>query len=206
MRIIVGISGATGAIYGVRIVEELYRLGMETHLIISDVGRKTIELETGYTVSQVEKMAAEVHNICNLAASVSSGSFQTEGMIIAPCSIKSLSAIANSYNANLLIRAADVQLKERRKLVLVVRETPLHGGHLRLMTMATETGAILLPPMPAFYHHPQTLDDLINQTVGKVLDQFQIEHNLFKRWRGIPNDTLLRYISILRLDKLLHIL
>jgi len=184
LRIIVGISGATGAIYGVRIVEELHRLGIETHLVISDVGKKTIELETGYTVSQVEEMAAEVHNICNLAASISSGSFQTEGMIIAPCSIKSLSAIANSYNANLLIRAADVQIKERRKLVMVVRETPLHLGHLRLMTVAAETGAILLPPMPAFYHHPQTLDDIINQTVGKVLDQFHIEHNLFKRWQG----------------------
>ena len=185
MKIIVGISGATGAIYGVRIVEELHRLGVETHLVISDVGKQTIELETGYTVKQVEGMAAEVHNICNLAASISSGSFRAEGMIIAPCSIKSLSAIANSFNTNLLIRAADVNIKEKRKLVLVVRETPLHLGHLRLMTMAAETGAILLPPMPAFYHLPQTIDDIINQTVGKVLDQFNIEHDLFNRWQGI---------------------
>ncbi|MEW5922332.1 MAG: UbiX family flavin prenyltransferase [Bacillota bacterium] len=185
MRLIVGISGATGAIYGVRIVEELHRLGIETHLIISDVGKKTIELETGYTVSQVEELATEVHNICNLAASISSGSFRTDGMIIAPCSMKSLSAIANSFNTNLLIRAADVIIKERRKLVMVVRETPLHLGHLRLMTMVAETGAILLPPMPAFYNHPQSLDDLINQTVGKVLDQFHIEHDLFNRWQGI---------------------
>ncbi len=185
MKIIVGISGATGAIYGVRIVEELHRAGVETHLVISDVGKKTIELETGYTVRQVEEMAAEVHSICNLAASISSGSFRTEGMIIAPCSIKSLSAIANSFNTNLLIRAADVQIKEKRKLVMVVRETPLHLGHLRLMTMVAEAGAILLPPMPAFYHLPRTLDDIINQTVGKVLDQFHIEHNLFNRWQGI---------------------
>lgn len=184
MKIIVGISGATGAIYGVRIVEELQRLGIETHLVVSDVGKRTIELETKYTVKQVEKMATQVHDICNLAASISSGSFRTEGMIIAPCSIKSLSAIANSFNTNLLIRAADVNIKEKRKLVMVVRETPLHLGHLRLMTMVAETGAILLPPMPAFYHLPQTMDDIINQTVGKVLDQFNIEHNLFCRWQG----------------------
>lgn len=184
MKIIVGISGATGAIYGVRIVEELQRLGIETHLVVSDVGKRTIELETKYTVKQVEKMATQVHDICNLAASISSGSFRTEGMIIAPCSIKSLSAIANSFNTNLLIRAADVNIKEKRKLVMVVRETPLHLGHLRLMTMVAETGAILLPPMPAFYHLPQTMDDIINQTVGKVLDQFNIEHNLFSRWQG----------------------
>lgn len=185
MRLIVGISGATGAIYGVRIMEELNRLGVESHLVISDVGKKTIELETEYTVKQVEELATEVHNICNLAASISSGSFHTDGMIIAPCAIKSLSAIAHSYNANLLVRAADVIIKERRKLVLVVRETPLHLGHLRLMTMVAETGAVLLPPMPAFYNHPKTLDDMINQTVGKVLDQFHIEHNLFNRWQGV---------------------
>ncbi len=185
MRIIVGISGATGAIYGVRIMEELNRQGVETHLIISDVGKKTIEMETGYSVGEVEKLATQVHNICNLAASISSGSFRTDGMIIAPCSIKSLSAIANSYNANLLVRAADVIIKEKRKLVMVVRETPLHQGHLRLMSMVAETGAVLLPPMPAFYNQPKTLDDLINQTVGKVLDQFHIDHNLFNRWQGI---------------------
>lgn len=185
MKLIVGISGATGAIYGIRVLEELKRLGVETHLVISDAGKQTIELETQYAVGMVEGLAAEVHSICNLAASISSGSCQTDGMIIAPCSIKSLSAIANSFNTNLLIRAADVTLKEKRKLVMVVRETPLHLGHLRLMTMAAETGAVLLPPMPAFYNHPQTLEDLVNQTVGKVLDQFKIEHDLFNRWHGI---------------------
>ena len=184
MKMIVGISGATGAIYGVRIMEELNSRGVETHLIISDVGKKTIKMETKYSVSQVEKLASQVHNINNLAASVSSGSFHTDGMIIAPCSIKSLSAIANSYNANLLIRAADVIIKEKRKLVMVVRETPLHQGHLRLMSMVAEAGAVLLPPMPAFYNLPKTLDDIINQTVGKVLDQFQIDHDLFNRWQG----------------------
>jgi 4-hydroxy-3-polyprenylbenzoate decarboxylase len=185
LKLIVGISGATGAIYGIRILEELNRLGIETHLIISEAGKQTIELETEYTVGAVERLASEVHSICNLAASISSGSFRTNGMIIAPCSMKSLSAVANSFNTNLLIRAADVTLKEKRKLVMVVRETPLHLGHLRLMTMVAETGAVLLPPMPAFYNHPRSLDDLINQTVGKVLDQFQIEHDLFNRWHGV---------------------
>lgn len=184
MRIVVGISGATGAIYGIRILEEMKRHGIESHLIISDAGKRTIELETKFTVKQVEGLATEVHNICNIAASISSGSFRTDGMIIAPCSIKSLSAIANSFNTNLLIRAADVIIKERRKLVMVVRETPLHQGHLRLMAMVAETGAIILPPMPAFYNHPQTLDDIVNQTVGKILDQFHIEHDLFNRWQG----------------------
>ncbi len=184
MRIVVGISGATGAIYGIRILEELKRHGIESHLIISDAGKRTIELETKHTVLQVEALATEVHDISNIASAISSGSFRTDGMIIAPCSIKSLSAIANSFNTNLLIRAADVVIKERRKLVMVVRETPLHQGHLRLMTMVAETGAIILPPMPAFYNHPQTLDDIINQTVGKILDQFHIEHDLFNRWQG----------------------
>jgi flavin prenyltransferase len=184
VKLVVGISGATGAIYGIRILEELKRLGVAVHLVISDVGKKTIELETDYAIATVEGLAAEVHRIGNLAASISSGSFHIDGMIIAPCSMKSLSAIANSFNTNLLIRAADVTLKEKRKLVLVVRETPLHLGHLRLMTMVAETGGILLPPMPAFYNHPATLEDLVNQTVGKVLDQFRIEHDLFHRWHG----------------------
>ncbi|MDO9536028.1 MAG: UbiX family flavin prenyltransferase [Bacillota bacterium] len=185
MRIVVGISGATGAIYGIKMLEILHELEIETHLIISEASKRTIQLETNYEVEEVEKMAAEVHDINNIGASISSGSFKTSGMIIAPCAIKTLSAIANSFNTNLLIRAADVVLKERRKLVLLVRETPLHLGHLRLMTMVTEAGGILLPPMPAFYNHPQTMQDLINQTVGKVLDQFDIDHNLFSRWQGV---------------------
>jgi 4-hydroxy-3-polyprenylbenzoate decarboxylase len=184
MRIVVGISGATGAIYGIRTLEVLNKLGIETHLVMSDAGRRTIELETSYNAKTVEAMATKVHANYDIGASISSGSFKTEGMIIAPCSIKSLSGVANSYNDNLLTRAADVVLKERRKLVMVVRETPLHIGHLKLMTAAAELGAILLPPMPAYYHIPQTIDDIINQTVGKVLDQFGVEHNLFTRWEG----------------------
>lgn len=184
MRLIVGISGATGAIYGIRILETLSRLNVETHLIISGAGKRTIELESDYDVEAVENLATEVHPIDDVAASISSGSFKTDGMIIAPCSIKSLSAIANCFNTNLLIRAADVILKERRKLILVVRETPFNLGHLRLMTAVAEMGGILLPPMPAYYNLPKTVDDIINQTVGKVLDQFGLEHNLFQRWQG----------------------
>ncbi|RJX28259.1 MAG: UbiX family flavin prenyltransferase [Dethiobacter sp.] len=184
MRLVVGISGATGAIYGIRVLEVLHMHGVETHLILSDAGKRTIELETDYDLKTIENLAAEVHNIKNVGASIASGSFKIDGMIIAPCSIKSLSAIANSYNENLLIRSADVTLKERRKLVLVVRETPLHLGHLQLMTMVASMGGILLPPMPAFYNLPRTIEDIIDQTVGKVLDQFGLEHTLFHRWRG----------------------
>jgi flavin prenyltransferase len=184
VRLAVGISGATGAIYGIRVLETLQQLGVQTHLVISDAGKRTIELETSYTVRSVEKMASEVHEISDIGASIASGSFLTEGMIIAPCSIKSLSAIANSFNGNLLVRAADVVLKEKKKLILILRETPLHLGHLRLMTAVAEIGGVLLPPMPAFYNHPQTIDDVINQTVGKALDQFHLEHNLFNRWLG----------------------
>lgn len=184
VRLIVGISGATGAIYGIRTLEVLSKLNVETHLIISEAGRRTIELESDYLIKNVEKLATEVHSNDDVAAAISSGSFKTDGMIIAPCSIKTLSAIANSYNANLLTRAADVILKERRKLVLMVRETPLNLGHLRLMVQVAEMGGILLPPMPAFYNFPKTLDDIINQSVGKALDQFDLDHNLFNRWQG----------------------
>lgn len=184
MKIAVGISGATGAIYGIRIVETLSRLGVQVHLVISDAAKKTIEMETNYTIRQVEDMAAEVHDNGNVGASIASGSFMTHGMIVAPCSIKSLSAIANSFNVNLLVRAADVVLKEKKRLVLIVRETPLHLGHLRLMSAVAENGGIILPPMPAFYNMPETLDDVINQTVGKALDQFDLQHDLFNRWRG----------------------
>lgn len=183
-QIIVGITGATGVIYGIRALETLKKLGIETHLVISNAGKRTIELETSYSIESVLTLADQVHDIANIGASISSGSFKIDGMIIAPCSIKSLSAIANSYNDNLLIRAADVALKESRRLVMVVRETPLHIGHLRLLTQASEMGAVILPPMPAYYHLPQTVDDIINQTVGKVLDQFGLGHNLFTRWEG----------------------
>jgi 4-hydroxy-3-polyprenylbenzoate decarboxylase len=146
--------------------------------------RKVIKLETGFHVEEIEALADFVHDNRDIGAPIASGSFLTAGMVVAPCSMKSLSAIAHSYNENLLVRSADVVLKEGRKLVLVPRETPLHIGHLRLMIQAAETGAVILPPMPSFYHQPETIDDIVNQTVGKVLDQFDIEHDLFRRWEG----------------------
>ena len=188
-RLIVGISGASGAIYGIRLLEILQKLPeIDTHLIISKAAKRTIVLETDYKVDQVEKLAAEVFPDHDIAASVSSGSYKTSGMVVIPCSIKTLSGIANSYADNLLVRAADVVLKEQRRLVLVLRETPLHLGHTQLMTRSIEIGTTLLPAMPAFYHRPSTIDDLINQTVNRVLDQFDIElpDDLFERWTGSP--------------------
>jgi 4-hydroxy-3-polyprenylbenzoate decarboxylase len=181
-RIVVGISGASGVTYGVRMLELLRETDFETHLIISTAGRLNIEIETEYPPDDVEAMADFVYDHKDMAASLSSGSFLTEGMVVVPCTIKSLAGIANSYNENLLVRAADVTLKEKRKLVLVVRETPLHVGHLRLMTLAAEMGAHLLPPVPSFYHQPKTIEDIIDQTIGKVFDYMGIEHDLFKRW------------------------
>ena len=183
-RLIVGISGASGAVYGVRALEVLRELGVETHLVLSKGARATIALETNYRVDEVKALATEVHSDQNLAASISSGSYRTDGMLVAPCSIKTLSGIANSYADNLLTRAADVVLKEGRKLVLMVRETPLHRGHLRLMSEASENGAVILPPVPAFYHHPITVEDIVDQSVGKALDQFGIDAGLFRRWEG----------------------
>jgi flavin prenyltransferase len=181
--VIVGITGASGAIYGVRLLQELrQRPEVEAHLVMTREGRTTLELETPYTAAQVEALADRAYDVDDLTAPISSGSFQTDGMIVAPCSIKSLSGIANSFASNLLIRAADVTLKERRKLVLLVRETPLHTGHLRLMLSLSENGAVILPPTPAFYHHPKSIDDIVNQTVGKALDVFGIAHDLFARW------------------------
>jgi 4-hydroxy-3-polyprenylbenzoate decarboxylase len=188
-RLIVGISGASGAIYGIRLLEILQKLPeIDTLLIISKAAKRTIVLETDYKIDQVEKLADEVLPDHDIAASVSSGSYKTSGMVVIPCSIKTLSGIANSYADNLLVRAADVVLKEQRKLVLVLRETPLHLGHTQLMTRSIEIGATLLPAMPAFYHRPSTIDDLINQTVNRVLDQFDIElpDDLFERWAGSP--------------------
>lgn len=182
-RLIVGISGATGAIYGVRILEILAKMkDIETHLVLTRAGRMTIQVETPHSVKDVEAMADVVHDINNVGASISSGSFRTEGMVIAPCSMKSMGGIAHSVGGDLLVRAADVVLKERKKLVLVVRETPLHLGHLESMVALTRMGAIIFPPVPAFYHRPKTIDDIINQTVTRVLDQFGIEVNLFERW------------------------
>ena len=184
-RIVVGISGASGAIYGIRVLEVLKTSpGIETHLILTDVARTTMALETSKKPKHVEDLADHVHAPDNLASPLSSGSFRTEGMIVAPCSMKSLSMIAHSLNDNLLIRAADVTLKERRKLVLIPRETPLHLGHLRAMTAVTEMGGIILPPVPAFYHRPRSVRDIVDQTVGKALDQLGIPHQLFNRWGG----------------------
>lgn len=181
-RLVVGITGATGAIYGIRLLEFLSKSDVETHLVISRSAEKTIRLETSWEIEQVKALARVTYNTEDVGADISSGSFQTEGMAVIPCSIKSLSAIANSYNENLLIRAADVTLKERRKLVLVVRETPFHSGHLSLMQNVADRGGIILPPIPAFYFLPKTIDDLVNHTVGRVLDVFGIDHRLFNRW------------------------
>jgi flavin prenyltransferase len=182
LPIIVGISGASGVIYGVQALKILKDLGQTTYLIMSKAGAKNLEIETDYTPKQVQDMANVVQDIDNVGASVASGSFLTKGMLVAPCTIKTLSAIANSFTYNLLIRAADVTLKERRPLVLMVRETPLHKGHLDLMRRAADLGAVILPPVPAFYHKPKTLMDIINQSLGKALDHLGIEHDLFQRW------------------------
>jgi 4-hydroxy-3-polyprenylbenzoate decarboxylase len=182
-RIIVGLSGASGVIYGIRTLMHLRAIeDVETHLVLTEGGRINIQVETDIPVSDVLALADVVHRDDNLAAKISSGSFKTDGMIVIPCSIKSLSGIVNSYADNLLCRAADVCLKEKRKLVLVLRETPLHKGHLELMMKAADLGAMMLPPMPAFYHQPKTIDDIIDQTVGKVFDYFEIDHHLFRRW------------------------
>lgn len=189
-RLIVGISGASGALYGIRLLEVL-REGrtrdhrIETHLVLSDAAKITIVQETGWKISDVEALADEVHRSANIGASIASGSFATLGMVVVPCSIKSLSNIAHSNAGDLIARAADVQLKEGRPLVLVVRETPLHLGHLRLMVQAAEIGAIILPPVPAFYSKPQTLDDIINGTVGRILLRLGIENDLYFEWLGL---------------------
>jgi 4-hydroxy-3-polyprenylbenzoate decarboxylase len=181
-RIIVGITGASGALYGVRSLRVLREKGFETHLIISEAGKQVIELETDYEVREVQAMASRTYDEEDLAAPLASGSYLTAGMIIVPCTMKTLSGVANSYANSLIERTADVTLKEKRKLVLVVREAPLHKGHLRLMSEAADMGAHILPPIPAFYHKPETINEIIDQTVGKILDYFGIEHSLFKRW------------------------
>jgi 3-octaprenyl-4hydroxybenzoate decarboxylase (EC 4.1.1.-) len=190
MKLVVGISGATGAIYGIRMLQTLRASQVETHIILTDSAKRTIEMETAFTVKEVENLADYVYDNRDINASIASGSFITDGMLIVPCAIKSLSALANSYNDSLLIRAADVILKERRKLVVIPRETPLHIGHLKLLLAVAEMGAVILPPMPAYYHLPKTIDDIINHTVGKALDQYSIDHQLFKRWEGQRRDSI----------------
>jgi 4-hydroxy-3-polyprenylbenzoate decarboxylase len=185
MRIIVAITGSSGAIYGIRMLEALRAVPKaEIHLILSKGGKLTAALETGWKARDIEKLAHHVHRDQDLAATIASGSFKTAGMIVAPCSMKTLSGIVHSYADNLVVRAADVVLKERRKLVLMPRETPLHLGHCRLLLQAAEMGAIIAPPMPAFYNNPRSIDDMVNHGVGRVLDLFDIENPLVKRWKG----------------------
>lgn len=184
LPLVVAITGATGVVYGVEMLRVLKELGQETHLILSEAAGLNLSIETDYEIDYVRSLAHTVYNNKDVGAAVASGSFRTRGMIVAPCTVKTLSAIANSFTYNLVVRAADVTLKERRPLVLMVRETPLHRGHLELMTRAADCGAVILPPMPAFYHKPATIMDLIHQSIGKALDQVGIEHQLFKRWGG----------------------
>ena len=184
LPLVVAITGATGVIYGVELLRVLKALGQETHLILSEAAGLNLAIETDYALDDVKALAAVVYPNKDIGAAVASGSFRTRGMIVAPCTIKTLSAIANSFTYNLVVRAADVTLKERRPLVLMVRETPLHKGHLELMARAADCGAVILPPMPAFYHKPATIMDLVHQSLGKALDQVGIEHQLFKRWAG----------------------
>ena len=187
-RLIVGISGASGIVYGVRILQVLQHSGIETHLVMSESARMTLSTELDMGVKEVEALATEVHSAKNIGATIASGSFKTMGMVVAPCSIKSLSEIAYGMTSGLLSRAADVVLKERRRLVLMIRETPLHSGHLRTMLQASENGAILMPPVPALYARPQSIDDMVNHTVGRCLDLFDIETDLVKRWAGMGQD------------------
>jgi 4-hydroxy-3-polyprenylbenzoate decarboxylase len=183
-------AGASGAIYGIRLLEVLRaRREVETHLVITKPAERTIAEETSYRVAEVREMASVVHPLSDIGASIASGSFRTVGMVVIPCSIHTVSSVAYCQSDNLLTRAADVVLKERRKLVLVVRETPLHPGHLKAMLAAAEAGAVILPPVPAFYSQPKTVEDIVDHTVGRVLDQFGIEHDLVRRWGEPPPET-----------------
>ncbi len=184
-RLIVGISGASGIVYGIRILQALENTPIETHLVMTESARLTLSSELDMNVKEVEALATEVHHIKNIGATIASGSFKTMGMVIAPCSIRSLSEVAWGGTTSLLSRAADVVLKERRRLVLMVRETPLHAGHLKTMMQATENGAIIMPPVPAFYSKPSTIDEMVNHTVGRCLDLFEIETQLTKPWQGL---------------------
>lgn len=183
-RIIIGISGASGIIYGIRLLQCLKQTNIETHLIVSRAAQQTRTVETDLSAADLYQLADQHHKIDNIAASISSGSYKTLGMIVAPCSVRTLADIANGSSSNLLTRAADVILKERRKLVLMVRETPLNLAHIRNMALATEMGAIIAPPVPAFYNQPATIDDIVNHSVGRVLDLFDVDAGLVNRWSG----------------------
>ena len=185
MRLIVGMSGASGAIFGIRLLEILKDVpDLETHLVMSSAAKLNIKVETDHDIGSITSLADEIHNNRNIAASIASGSFKTKGMIIAPCSMKTLSGIVHSYADNLLLRAADVVLKEHRRLVVAPRESPLHSGHCRLLYEASMLGVIIAPPMPAMYNRPRTIDDMVNHTVGRLLDQFDIDPGITKRWQG----------------------
>ena len=185
MRLIIGMSGASGVIYGIRLLEVLSRVEqVETHLVLSDSAKLNIAIETDRSAKEIQALADKVYSNRDIAARLASGSFKTDGMIVAPCAVKTLSAIANSYADSLLVRAADVVLKERRRLVLIPRETPLHVGHCELMLKASQMGAILAPPMPAHYINPQTVDDLVDHHVGRILDLFDLDPGLVQRWQG----------------------
>ena len=184
-RLIVGISGASGAIYGIRILQALQGSGIETHLVMSESARITLAAESDISAAAVEALATQVHNVRNIGASIASGSFKTMGMVVAPCSVRSLSELAWGTTSNLLTRAADVVLKERRRLVLLLRETPLHAGHLQSMLQVTHSGAIVMPPVPAFYAQPKSIDDIVNHSVGRCLDLFDIDTDLVARWNGL---------------------
>lgn len=183
-QIIVGISGASGIVYGLRALQLLRECGVQTHLVITKSAKLTLHYEMDMTLAELEALATEVHPINNVGASIASGSFRTAGMLIAPCSVRTMSEIATGVTSTLLTRAADVVLKERRRLVLMVRETPLHTGHLRTMTQLSEMGAVIAPPVPAFYARPQSLDEMVTQNVGRVLDLFDLELEQVKRWQG----------------------
>jgi 4-hydroxy-3-polyprenylbenzoate decarboxylase len=188
-RLIVGITGATGVIYGVRLLQLLREIpSVETHLMISDAGVLNLHQELEMRRKQVEALAHVVHNVRDIGAAIASGSFQSEGMIIAPCSMKTLAAVANGLSDNLITRAADVVLKERRRLVLMVRETPFNLAHLRNMTSVTEMGGIIFPPLPGFYHRPQSIAEMVDHTLGRVLDLFAVQHTLTPRWNGLKAD------------------
>ena len=186
-RLVVGVTGASGVIYGIRLLEAIIGVeGWQTHLVMTAAAKLNVSLETDYVLSDVEQLADVVHRETDIAASIASGSFATQGMVVAPCSMKTLSAIAHSHADNLLVRAADVTLKQHRRLVLMPREAPLHVGHCRLLLAAAEMGAVVFPPVPSFYDRPASLDDAVNASVGRVLDLFGIETDLVKRWQGPP--------------------
>ena len=185
MRLIIGITGASGSIYGIRLLQVLSSQKIETHLVISEAGEQNIKYETSWKLEEIKALADCTYDISDIGASIASGSFKRDGMVVMPCSIKTLSGLCYSYASNLILRAGDVTLKERKPLILAVRETPFHKGHLNAMLQLTEMGAIIMPPIPSFYHKPQTIDDIIDHTVSRVLDLLNVEHNIASRWSGL---------------------